>query len=147
MNDFLHRYALRNRKLGLSATWVLPLSDLESGSRKQPVAAYYTLASSTVRREEIPVQRSLPGYPVPVVLLARLAVHRQFQGRGLGEKTLVTALRQSVVLVQRGLPALGLVLDVIDEQALSFYQTFNLFQSFTDDPLRLFVPMSVLEQV
>ena len=135
MNDFLHRYAQRNRKLGLSATWVLPLS----GSGKQPVAAYYTLASSTVL--------SLPGYPVPVVLLARLAVHRQFQGQGVGEKTLVTALRQSVALVQRGLPALGLVLDVIDDRALSFYQTFDLFQPFTDDPLRLFVPMSVLEQI
>jgi GNAT superfamily N-acetyltransferase len=143
MNDFLHRYAQRNRKLGLSATWVLPLS----GSGKQPVAAYYTLASSTVSREEIPAKRSLPGYPVPVVLLARLAVHRQFQGQGVGEKTLVTALRQSVALVQRGLPALGLVLDVIDDRALSFYQTFDLFQPFTDDPLRLFVPMSVLEQI
>jgi len=144
MNDFLHRYARRNRKLGLSATWVLPLSGSESGEAKQAVAAYFTLASSTVSRESIPVERSLPGYPVPVVLLARLAVDRQFQGRGLGEKTLVTALLQSVELTKNGLPALGLVLDVLDETVLSCYQTFNLFQPFTDTPMRLFMPMSVL---
>ena len=95
-------------------------------------------------REEIPTDTRLPGYPVPVVLLARLAVDHRFQGQRLGEKTLVSALRHSITLTERGLPAIGLILDVLDEDALTFYQRFDLFQPFTDDPMRLFLPMNIL---
>ena len=82
-----------------------------------------------------------------MVLLGRLAVDQRFQGQRLGEKTLVSALRHSVTLTERGLPAMGLILDVLDEDALAFYQRFELFQPFTDDPMRLFVPMKVVEQI
>ena len=91
--------------------------------------------------------KKLPAYPVPVVLVARLAVNCAFQKQGLGEKTLVTALRQCVSLTDKGLPALGVVLNVLDDEALAFYQRFDVFQSFTDNPMRLFVPMSLLRQV
>jgi ribosomal protein S18 acetylase RimI-like enzyme len=127
-------------------TWVLPSAKMIVG-QKTPVAAYYTLASCTVTRGEIPADKRLPGYPVPVVLLARLAVDRHFQGQRLGEKTLVSALRHSVSLTERGLPAMELILDVLDEDALAFYQRFNLFQPFTEDPMRLFVPMTIVQQI
>tara|TARA_R110001592_G_scaffold254129_3_gene517482 strand:- start:26859 stop:27377 length:519 start_codon:yes stop_codon:yes gene_type:complete len=146
MNTYLARFAAKNMELKLSMTWVLPRDKPVTG-QKTPVAAYYTLASCTVTRDEIPTNDRLPGYPVPVVLLARLAVDRHFQGQRLGEKTLVSALRQSVTLTERGLPAMGLILDVLDEDALAFYQYFDLFKPFTDDPMRLFVPMTVIAQL
>jgi len=146
MNSYLARFAAKNMGLKLSMTWVLPGDELAAG-RKTPIAAYYTFASSTVTREQIPTDKRLPGYPVPVVLLARLAVDQQYQGQRLGEKTLVSALRHSVTLTERGLPAIGLILDVLDEDALAFYQKFDLFKSFTDDPMRLFVPMNVVAQI
>ena len=146
MNSYLERFAAKNMGLKLSMTWVLPAEELVV-EEKTSIAAYYTLASCTVSREEIPTDKRLPGYPVPVVLLARLAVDQRFQGQRLGEKTLVSALRHSVTLTQRGLPAMGLILDVLDEEALAFYQRFELFQAFTDDPMRLFVPMKVVEQI
>ncbi len=146
LNQFISRYAFKNMRLGLSSTWVLGSSELDE-SGKLSLAAYYTLASSTVTREEIPNDKSLPGYPVPLVLLARLAVDKCYQGQRLGEKTLVSALRQSVILTARGLPALGLVLDAMDEEALTFYKKFEIFQPFTDNPMRLFVSMSVLRQL
>ena len=146
MNSYLARFAAKNIGLKLSMTWVLPGDDMAVG-KKTPVAAYYTLASCTVTREEIPTDDRLPGYPVPVVLLGRLAVDQRFQGQRLGEKTLVSALRHSVTLTERGLPAMGLILDVLDEDALAFYQRFELFQPFTDDPMRLFVPMKVVEKI
>lgn len=146
MNSYLARFAAKNIGLKLSMTWVLPGNELVMGE-KTPIAAYYTLASCTVSREEIPTDERLPGYPVPVVLLARLAVDHRFQGQRLGEKALVSALRHSVTLTERGLPAMGLILDVVDEDALAFYQRFDLFQPFTDDPMRLFVPMRVVEQI
>jgi hypothetical protein len=147
MNHFLSRYADKNKRLGLSATWVLAQEAPPDPVGKTIIGAYYTLASTTVRREQIPAATNLPAYPVPVVLLARLAVSACFQRQGLGEKTLVTALRQSVTLTDKGLPALGVVLDVLDDDALAFYQKFETFQTFTDDPKRLFVPMNVLRQL
>ena len=76
MNSYLTSFAAKNIGLKLSMTWVLPGNELVMGE-KTPIAAYYTLASCTVSREEIPTDQRLPGYPVPVVLLARLAVdHR-----------------------------------------------------------------------
>ncbi len=147
MNVFLSRYADKNKKLGLSATWILAKQQPQEDTKKALIGAYYTLASTTVSREQIPTDKNLPAYPVPVVLLARLAVNRCFQKQGLGEKTLVSALRQSVYLTDKGLPALGVVLDVLDNDALSFYQQFEVFQTFTDDPMRLFVSMNVLRKL
>ncbi|MCU7936862.1 MAG: GNAT family N-acetyltransferase [Candidatus Thiodiazotropha sp. (ex Dulcina madagascariensis)] len=147
MNLFLARFAVKNMQLGLSRTWVLPVVDEDQQSQKAQIAAYYSLASSTVTREEIPADKSLPGYPVPVVLLARLAVDEQFKGQRLGEKTLITALRKSVALVDIGLPALGVVLDALDEDALRFYRHYEIFEPFTDDPMRLFASMHTLRQI
>ena len=147
MNRYLARFALRNMKLGLNRTWVLPVINNESKQTKADIAAYFTLASATVSREEIPSDKSLPGYPVPVVLLARLAVDQQFKKQGLGAKTLVTALRKAAALTTAGLPAHCLVLDVLDKDALAFYQRFEIFKPFTDDPMRLFVPMQVVQQI
>jgi ribosomal protein S18 acetylase RimI-like enzyme len=146
MNQYLARFAAKNMGLKLSMTWVLPGEEMVAG-QKTPIAAYYTLASCTVTRAEIPTDKRLPGYPVPVVLLARLAVDHHFQRQRLGEKTLVAALRRSIILTERGLPAMGLILDVLDEDALAFYQRFDLFQPFTDDPMRLFLPMNIAAQI
>ncbi|MFV1998608.1 MAG: GNAT family N-acetyltransferase [Acidiferrobacterales bacterium] len=144
MNQFLARFAAKHMGLGLSSTWVLAA---ESDYSKAPVVAYYTLTTRTVSREEIPFDKSLPRYPVPVVVLARLAADHRYQGQGIGEKTLITTLRKSVELTNSGLPALGAILDVLDEDALSFYQRYEIFEPFTNDPLRLFAPMTVLQQI
>lgn len=146
MNEFISRYASKNARLGLSATWVL-VDEATSHTGKHPVAAYFTLASATVHRENIPTDKNLPGYPVPVILLARLAIDHRHQGQGLGAKTLVSALRRAIQVTDQGLPALGVILDVLDKDALAFYQRFELFEPFTDDPMRLFAPMQVLRKI
>ncbi len=144
MDTFLARFAVKNMQLGLSRTWVLPVAE---EAAKAQIAAYYSLASSTVNRESIPTDKHLPGYPASVVLLARLAVDQQFTKQRLGEKTLITALRKAVELTTTGLPAIGIILDVLDDEALGFYQHFEMFKPFTDDPMRLFVPMNALKQL
>jgi len=146
MDVFLVRHAAKNATLGLSMTWVL-LEDDIGDRKKYQIVAYYTLAGGTVTRETLPTNQVLPPYPVPVILLARLAVSENYQGRRLGEKTLVTALRQAVLLSNKGLPSFGVVLDVLDEDALSFYQRFDMFHPFSDNPMRLFVPMQVIQKL
>ena len=142
LNEYLRRYAIRNSELGLSRTWVLPE---QSQLPKAPVAAYFTLAASTVMRADLPsTGTSLPAYPVPVVILARLGVSLTQQKQQLGAKTLVQALRTARELSERGLPAFGVILDVLDDDALQFYQHMGMFSPLTDQPKRLFVAMETV---
>jgi hypothetical protein len=129
----------------ISSTWVLTET---GGTGRAPVAAFFTLAGHTVTRGDIPAQQqSLPRFQLPVVLLAQLAVSQSHTGQGPGEKTLVTALRKAVELTNRGLPAIGIVLDVLDEDALGFYEHFGAFEPFSDNPMRLFMPMTMARQL
>lgn len=153
INTYLHRYAAKNMALNLNRTFVLPYIPEalipKEGSRKSHVAAYYTLAHQTLLREELPDPSRLPRYPVPVILLAQLGLDRQFHRQGLGAKTLVYALRHAYQIASnpKGIPALGVVLDVLDQDALAFYQSFDFFLPLTDYPMKLFLPIASLESL
>ena len=145
LNTFLARFAAKHARLGISSTWVLPEV---GGTSKAPITAFFTLAGHTITRGELPApQQSLPRFQLPVVLIAQLAVSKAYVRQGLGEKTLVTALRKSVELTDVGLPAIGIFLDVIDDDALGFYEQFGAFEPFTNKPMRLFMPMAVARQL
>lgn len=145
LNIFLSRFAAKHARLGISSTWVLVEAEVEA---KAPVAAFFTLAGHTITRGDIPAQKQkLPRYQLPVVLVAQLAVSKSHSRQGLGEKTLITALRKAVELTDAGLPAIGIVLDVLDEDALGFYQHFDAFDEFSENPMRLFMPMAVARQL
>ena len=151
INVYLRRYAAKNMALNLNRTFVLPFTTEDSttggGSARPQVAAYYTLAHQTLVREELPDSSHLPRYPVPVILLAQLGIDQRFQRQGLGAKTLVHALRHAYQIASnpKGLPAMGVVLDVLDNDALAFYQSFDFFLPLTDNPMKVFVPMASLE--
>lgn len=102
---------------GTAASYVL--------CRGERVVGYYALAMSAVGHERAPsrLRRGMPD-PVPVVLLARLALDRTEHGTGLGGHLLVDALRRCV----RGgheFGARAVVVDAIDDDATRFYQHFG----------------------
>ena len=148
INTYLRRYAAKNMALNLNRTFILPYT-LEENSKKPHVAAYYTLAHQTLIREELPDPSRLPRYPVPVILLAQLGIDKRFHRQGLGAKTLVHALRHAYQIASnpKGIPAMGVVLDVFDQDALAFYQSFDFFLPLTDNPMKLFVPIASLESL
>jgi predicted N-acetyltransferase YhbS len=131
--------------LGVSSTFVVPGDEHKKGV-KTPIAAYFTFTYSTVKREEIPTDKNFPPYELPVFLLARLAVDKTHARKGLGEKVLVRALRYAIELQERGLPGVAVVLDVLDEDALGFYEKFD-FLPFHDNPMRLYMPMKTVLQL
>lgn len=150
MNNFLSRFSSKHMSAGLSMTWVLPdcpQGTIPGKNGRASIAAYYTLSQCSVARESLPVQKSLPKYPIPVAMLGRLAVDLSYQGKGIGGKTLIASLRHAHQLCQRGLPAVGLVLDVVDDNAYKFYESFDLFEPLTDNPWRLFTSMSTIAQI
>jgi GNAT superfamily N-acetyltransferase len=87
LNDFLHRYARQNDEKGLGRTYVAVLPD------ERHIYGYYTIASGSLQFDTIP--EKLPRYPIPVVLLGRLAVDQEAKGQGLGKALLADALKRS----------------------------------------------------
>jgi GNAT superfamily N-acetyltransferase len=130
LNKWLSDYALASQRADLARTWVLIEDDR--------VIGYFSLVMGDVRPEDAPQKlvRVVPGYPVGMVLLARLAVDRSTQRRGLGADLLTHAL---VLACRAGevVAARLVAVDAIDEQAAAFYRRWG-FVPVPEQPLKLY---------
>ena len=104
--------------------------------RSERVVGYYALASAAVEHRAAPgrVRRNMPN-PVPVILLSRLAIDRQEQGKGLGAHLLRDAITRCVAVADM-IGVRAILVHAIHEQARSFYRHFDFAPSPTD-PLHL----------
>jgi len=120
LDAWLKRSARVAASSGTAATYVL--------GRGQRVAGYYALAMSSLAHEQAPsrLRRGMPD-PVPVVLLARLAIARSEQGRSLAGHLLVDALRRCV-RGGREFGARAVLVDAINDEAAAFYQHFDFHE-------------------
>src|SRR5438876_2279272 len=120
LDQFLPTLVNQYEKRKLGRTYV---ALLHSGKR---VCGYYTLASSSVPFAQLPASaaRKLPKHPVPVILLARLAIDESVQGQGLGKLLLVDALKRCRDLSQR-LGVHAVEVQAIDEPAKDFYLKYG----------------------
>jgi len=153
LNTFLHQHARRGMDTGVSYTWVLPEAGKAKGEKKR-ICAWYTLTIAHVEHADMPsdTAKRLPHYPLPVFVLAQLAVDRQCQHQGLGDVALINALRRCAQLSQRGkVPSIAVVVDVLSDAAMQFYRRYPDFRpllSPTANQLpRLFIPMHAVEQL
>jgi GNAT superfamily N-acetyltransferase len=138
LNDFLRTLVGQYEKRNLGRTYVAV-----RGSDSQ-VYGYYTIASGAVAFDHLPAEaaKKPPRHPLPVVLVARLAVDRVAQGQRLGEKLLLDALARSVELSdQLGIHAV--VVDAIDQQAKAFYQKYR-FIPLLDSEFHLYLPITTV---
>ena len=123
LDDWLRRRALVGETTGASRTFVTtPL-----GSRT--VVGYYALAAGSVRAESVPgrVRRNMPD-PIPVVVLARLAVSTAHQGAGLGTSLLQDAVLRSVAAATSvGMRAI--VVHALTEEAGRFYARLGFVEA------------------
>ena len=144
LNHYLQRVARQHQEHGASQVFVMVDEQLATPSR---VLGYFTLSSTKAESESLPpeIAKRLPRM-IPAVLLGRLAVDREFQGRGFGTALLFEALRRVAVLrPQVGL--CGLFVDAKDDSAAQFYRR-NEFISLITDAHRLFLPIkTILELV
>ncbi|NYT82597.1 GNAT family N-acetyltransferase [Alcaligenaceae bacterium] len=111
------------------------------------IRGYYSLSATSFQRDEMPVEqaRKLPRYPVPAVLLGRLAVDRDAQGSGLGEFLLMDAMYRTLLATQV-MAVHAMVVDAKDASSAKFYRKYG-FIAFPNNTQRLFLPMATIRQL
>jgi len=125
LDRYLTRFALNNQSAGSAQTYVAVEGDR--------VIGYYSLAVGAVAHAEAPprVTKGLARHPVPVMLLARLAVDRAARGQGLGAILLHDALRRTLQAADIvGIRAV--IVHAKGDDAKRFYEHFDFDLSPTD---------------
>ena len=122
LNEYLQKYALLNHQNRSARTYV--------AMRGNRLVGYYTLAAGSVSRDEVParVAKGLGHYPVPITLLARLAVDQSEKGKGLGRSLLRDALLRALQASEM-VGSRAIVTHAKDEAARQFYQKFDFVPS------------------
>lgn len=131
LNRFLLRFALQNQQANASQTYVSLTDD--------DIVGFYTLVVGEVTFDDAPerLTRGLARHPIPIMLLARMGVHTDWQGRGIGTGLLKDAMLRTIQAAEiAGIRSISV--HAKDEQAASFYRHFDFVESPTD-PLHLFM--------
>lgn len=139
LDGWLRKFALINQQAGMCTVFVTTTEDR--------VVGYYALATGGVERARAPerVTRGVPAHPVPVILLARLAVDATAQGKGLGR----ALLRDALIRVANAAEEIGvrcLLVHAKDDRAKAFYLRHAEFEPSPTDPLHLFLLMKDLRK-
>lgn len=139
LDEYLRRYASQSLRYDLARVYVA-----EAGDGK--VLGYYTLSAASLSHAELPepLAQRLPKYPVPAVLIGRMASDRQARESGLriGSRLLIHALRQAL----RAADTIGVQCVIVDSkpEAVAFYRRFG-FIPLTDDGLKLYLPIRTIK--
>ncbi|MDW9451420.1 GNAT family N-acetyltransferase [Sinorhizobium meliloti] len=128
LDDWLRRRAHANQASGATRTYVI--------AEEWRVVGYYCLASGALDLADAPssVRRNMPD-PIPMAVLGRLAIDRDWQGKGLGAALLQDAvLRSSQAADIMGIR--GLLVHAISGEAKAFYEHYG-FQCSPNHPMTL----------
>lgn len=122
LNEWLVRYARQAQGSGSAKTFVVADGDRVVGYFSLTVGQIDTLAAPER------IRKGMGQYPIPVVILARLAVSNQMQGKGIGVGMLQDAIRRTLLIAeQAGIRAM--LTHPLDEEASRFYTRFGFIAS------------------
>ena len=130
LNHFIKLYALQGQRAGISQTYV--------AVQGSTIVGYHTLVVGSVVHEDAPdrLKKGVPRHPIPVVVLARLAVDVGWHGRGLGAALVVDAIRR--VLQAADIAGVrAMLVHAKDDAAQQFYQHLG-FEAFENRALTLY---------
>ncbi len=138
LDDWLKRRARANQVSGASRTYVV-CQDAAGNDKR--VIGYYALASGVVTVASAPgrFRRNMPN-PIPVAVLARLAVDRDWQGRGIGRALFRDAARR-VAHAAEAIGIRGIVVHAMSEDAKNFYLALG-FDASAREPMMLMVTLA-----
>lgn len=139
MDLWFHRYALQNQRAKNCAVYV--------STWNEHVAGYYAICTGGLEKEAAPgsVARGRPD-PIPVIILARLAVDAGAQGKGVGRALLRDALARCFTAAA-AVRAAAVVVHALDQSAKDFYLRHADFRELPGEPLHLLLPMKGIAQI
>ena len=141
LDEYLQRYASQSLRNQLVRVYV-------AEDMLGKVLGYYTLSAASLRHEELPenLARRLPKYPVPAILIGRMASDRTAQesGQRIGSRLLIHALKQAL----RAAETIGVQCVIVDSkpEAVGFYQRYG-FMPLKQDGLKLYLPVSTIRKM
>jgi len=140
LNEFLRRYARKSHERGGAKTF---LAIEDAGSKA--ILGFYSLSPASVEYTRTPevIRQGLARYDVPGFRLARLAVDRRWQGRGIGGQLLLAAGRRCL-LAAAEVGGVVLVIDAKNERVAAWYASCGAVP-LLDAPLTLLLPLATVE--
>jgi GNAT superfamily N-acetyltransferase len=141
LDDFIKKYARQNEEIDFSRTYVARRPD------SMRVVGYFSISAGQVNGADLPAEEAkrFPRYPVPVIILGRLAVDRSVQGQRLGKGLLVRGLEKARQVPDTvGVNAVAVF--ATNEAAREFYLKHG-FKPLLDDPMHLFMTLKVIRKL
>ena len=140
LNEFLRQHARKSHELGSAKTF-LAIADADN----KTILGFYSLSPAAVAYARTPeiLRRGLARHDVPCFRLARLAVERRMQGRGIGGQLLLAAGRRCL-LAATEVGGVALVIDAKSEAAAGWYAQYGAVP-LLDAPLTLLLPLTTME--
>ena len=134
LTDWLRTHAAKSE--GLSARSYVVCAG-------QFVAGYYSIATGSVAHSatSAKLRQNMPD-PIPVIVLARLAVDKEYQGRGIGSGLLKDALAR-ILEASRIVGTRAVIVHPIDEEAENFYRQYG-FKPLPGEIRTLFLPVQTV---
>lgn len=132
LNDWLRLRAIRSESRS-SRCFVI--------SENKAVVGYYVLATGALTHDDAPraLRANLPN-PTPVMVLGRLAVHKNYQRQGIGADLLRDALTRALQ-ASRSVGGMAVIVQAKDDDAIPFYASSG-FHAFPREARKLFITMS-----
>jgi predicted GNAT family N-acyltransferase len=144
LDNYIIKQAKQDMKRRLSVVFAMTVND-----NNKKVIGYYTLTNDAVDKEIAPedIANKLPSSykNLPVTLLGRLAVDKNHQGKKMGEKLLIHALRRSSEVSKTEIGSIAVVVDPLDKEAILFYKQYGFI--LLPDRGRMFLPMKTIDKL
>ncbi len=142
LDNYFWTQAKQDVKRKLSVCFVLV--NKETGK----ISGYYTLSSSSISNDLIPesFKKKLPKtyLSIPTVLLGRLAIDKDFQGKGFGKLLLIDSLKRCYD-ASKSIGAFAVIVDPLDKEAELFYEKYGFIN--LPDSGKMFLPMKTIEEL
>ncbi|PJG83335.1 GNAT family N-acetyltransferase [Caviibacterium pharyngocola] len=141
LNHFLRHYARQSHSKNTSKTYVA-IDDQTDG-----IIGFYTITLGSVSPKSAPIEfsRRFGGHSLPLFTLARLAVDKKYQGKGLGGQLLLKAAKRCFA-VSAQVGGIGLFIEAKNQDGANWYRLFGGVP-LIDEPCALILPFSSLNAV
>jgi GNAT superfamily N-acetyltransferase len=142
LNNYLKNQAGQDIRRKLSACFVLAEKETNN------IQGYYTLSNNSIPLSSFPeqIKKKLPhSYDsIPTTLLGRLAIDKNFQGKGFGKILLIDALKRSYE-ISKEISSFAVVVDPIDKEAEHFYEKYDFIK--LPDSEKMFIATKTLKEL